>query len=129
MSSDPTLTIVPRLGEEVIIEVVRKFYEQVPADPVLGPMYPPEDLKGAEIRLHEFLIFRFGGDDRYLRHRGHPALRMRHVPFAVTQKASEHWIRMMGTALDQTEMPDDAREVMRTFLSSTANFLINRREG
>ena len=40
---------------------VAAFYRQIPADPILGPMYPAEDLDGAEVRLRNFLIFRFGG--------------------------------------------------------------------
>ena len=37
------------------------FYRQVPSDNILGPMYPAQDLEGAQQRLRDFLIFRFGG--------------------------------------------------------------------
>src|SRR5580658_6455967 len=59
------------------------IYRQVPADDVLGPIYPAHDLPGAEQRLRDFLIFRFGGPATYLEQRGHPRLRMRHAPFSI----------------------------------------------
>jgi hypothetical protein len=44
----------------------------------LGPMYPAQHLLGAEQRLQDFLIGRFGGPHTYIEQRGHPRLRARH---------------------------------------------------
>ena len=71
------------IGEEGFARLVRGFYQQVPHDPVLGPMYPKDDLPGAEQRLRDFLVGRFGGPPRYIEERGHPRLRMRHMPFVI----------------------------------------------
>src|SRR4051812_32207606 len=49
-----------RIGEEGFARLLGAFYRRVRADDLLGPMYPPEDWEGAEGRLREFLIFRFG---------------------------------------------------------------------
>jgi hemoglobin len=68
------------VGEPGITRVVAAFYRRVPSDDVLGPMYPPEDLEGAEQRLRDFLIYRFGGPQRYIEQRGHPRLRARDRP-------------------------------------------------
>ena len=43
------------IGEEGFARLVRGFYKQVPDDPLLGPMYPGDDLAGAEQRLRDFL--------------------------------------------------------------------------
>ena len=118
--------IVPRVGEEAITRLVHAFYAQVPADPVLGPMYPAGDLAGAEGRLRDFLVFRLGGSARYIETRGHPRLRMRHAPFAIDQRARDHWVMMMDRALDQIGLPRGADAVLRPFLHETANFLMNR---
>ena len=67
------------IGEDGFVRLIRAFYAQVPDDPILGPMYPKEDLAGAEERLRDFLIGRFGGPQRYVERRGHPRLRMRHA--------------------------------------------------
>jgi hemoglobin len=105
---------------------VHAFYRQVPADDILGPMYPPEDLAGAESRLRDFLIGRFGGPQRYIEQRGHPRLRARHAPFAIDQRARDRWVALMTTALDETALPEDADAVLRDFFHSTATFMINR---
>ena len=54
------------IGEEGFSRLVRAFYAQVPSDDVLGPMYPQDDLQGAEERLRDFLIGRFGGPPTYM---------------------------------------------------------------
>src|SRR5690606_17070227 len=80
------------IGEEGFARLVRGFYAQVPGDPILGPMYPQDDLDGAEERLRDFLIGRFGGPPRYIEQRGHPRLRMRHVPFHINTAARNRWV-------------------------------------
>jgi hemoglobin len=89
-------------------------------------MYPADDLEGAEQRLRDFLIFRFGGPPAYIEQRGHPRLRMRHAPFAVTPAAGERWIQLMSRALEEAELPADVTTVLREFFQSTAAFLQNR---
>lgn len=114
------------IGSDGISRLVREFYRQVPLDDILGPMYPAEDLQGAEDRLRMFLIFRFGGPQDYLQHRGHPKLRLRHAPFAIDQAARDRWVRLMDNALQSCQFQADVTHVIRMFLSSVASFLINR---
>jgi hemoglobin len=98
----------------------------VPGDDILGPMYPPHDMAGAEQRLRDFLVGRFGGPSRYVEQRGHPRLRMRHMPFAIDQRARDRWIALMDRALDEVELPADVTALMREFLAQVATFMINR---
>lgn len=114
------------IGEEGFRRLVGAFYRQVPGDDILGPMYPPHDLAGAEERLREFLAFRFGGPPRYLEQRGHPRLRMRHAPFPIGQAARDRWMQLMKTALAEAALPADAEAVLREFFESTATFMMNR---
>lgn len=118
-------SVCPTIGEPGIGRVVSLFYRRVPDDDVLGPMYPPDELAEAESRLREFLIFRFGGSDRYLQQRGHPRLRIRHAPFALTQQARDRWVTLMDQALTEAELPPDIERIMREFLHQTATFLVN----
>jgi hemoglobin len=114
------------IGEEGFARLVRGFYKQVPDDPLLGPMYPGDDLPGAEQRLRDFLIGRFGGPPRYVEERGHPRLRMRHMPFAIDGEARNRWVALMDRALDEAALPPDVSAVLRAFFHSTATFLRNR---
>jgi len=121
--------VYERIGEDGFARLVRAFYAQVPADEVLGPMYPPEDLAGAEERLRDFLVGRFGGPPRYVEQRGHPRLRMRHMPFAINQEARDRWMALMERALQEAQLAPDVAELMRQFLGQVATFMINRGNG
>ncbi len=115
-------------GHEGFRRLVASFYRRVPDDDVLGPMYPADDLAGAEERLRGFLEFRFGGPSTYIEQRGHPALRMRHAPHALTAAARNRWVELMSQALDEAELPDDVVTLLRDFFGRTATFLINQPE-
>src|SRR5580765_7760034 len=120
--------IFARIGEQGIARVVAAFYARVPQDDVLGPMYPPEDLAGAEERLRDFLIYRFGGPQRYLEQRGHPRLRARHGRFAIDTRARDRWMQLMTEAIAEAGVPADVEIVMREFLDGIATFLMNKGE-
>jgi hemoglobin len=113
------------IGEEGFRRLVRAFYAQVPDDDILGPMYPRQDLAGAEERLCLFLIGRFGGPPTYMAQRGHPRLRMRHAPFRLDAAARNRWVRLMDCALDEAALPPEAVEVLRPFFHDVATFLRN----
>jgi hemoglobin len=120
--------IYAAIGEVGFERLVAAFYRQVPGDDVLGPIYPAHDLKGAEQRLRDFLIFRFGGPAVYIEQRGNPRLRMRHAPFSIGQAQRARWVRLMRRALDEAAFPDEVRQILQTFFESTAAFLVNRAE-
>ena len=120
--------VYARIGEDGFARLIHAFYAQVPGDDVLGPMYPADDLEGAEARLRDFLVGRFGGPPRYIESRGHPRLRARHAPFVIDQRARDRWLQLMTRALDATALPREADEVLRAFFADTATFMINRRD-
>ncbi len=119
--------IYSAIGEEGFERLVAAFYRRIPADDILGPMYAEDnDLAGAEERLRDFLIFRFGGPPRYIEQRGHPRLRMRHVRFPIGQAARDRWMELMDAALAEAAFPVEVEVKLRAFFDSTATFLINR---
>ena len=118
--------VYARIGEDGFARLVRAFYAQVPGDAILGPMYPADDLAGAEARLRDFLVGRFGGPNRYIEQRGHPRLRMRHMPFAIDRAARDRWVELMDHALDTAAIDAPARALLREFLHGMATFMMNR---
>jgi hemoglobin len=114
------------IGEEGFTRLVAAFYRQIPQDDILGPMYAKQDLEGAEQRLRDFLIFRFGGPQRYLEERGHPRLRMRHHPFTIDATARDRWITLMENAMQEAALPPEVEQTLRPFFAHVATFLINR---
>lgn len=117
--------IYGRIGEEGFARLVAAFYAQVPGDDILGPMYPADDLPGAEARLRDFLVGRFGGPTRYIEQRGHPRLRARHAPFVIDQRARDRWMALMTNAIAAAALPDDVEALLRAFFEATATFMIN----
>jgi hemoglobin len=87
------------IGSEGFARLVADFYSQVRHDDLVGSMYPPQDLDGAEQRLLDFLIYRFGGPQSYIEQRGHPRLRARHSAFPIDQAARDRWSQLMSNAL------------------------------
>lgn len=114
------------IGEERFKQLIANFYRQIPGDDILGPLYPQDDFPGAEERLREFLIFRFGGPSQYLEKRGHPRLRMRHAPFPVNQAARDRWMQLMEKALESVPVPEEAKQLLRAYFESTATAMMNR---
>jgi hemoglobin len=114
------------IGEEGFTRLIAAFYRQVPGDDILGRMYPPHDLAGAEQRLRDFLVGRFGGPQRYIEQRGHPRLRMRHMPFAVDAAARERWLQLMANALDEVKLPPEVDAFLRDFFDGVSAMLVNR---
>ena len=126
---DPQVTegdLYATMGEAGFTRLVGAFYAQVPGDDILGPMYAHGDLAGAEERLRDFLVFRFGGPTRYVERRGHPRLRARHAPFHIDRGARDRWVTLMERALDQAALAPEADALLRAFFRETATFLMNR---
>lgn len=114
------------LGEEGFTRLVSAFYRQVPGDDILGKMYPENDRAAAEQHLRDFLIYRFGGPERYVEQRGHPRLRARHLPFRIDQAARDRWMQLMNTALAQAALPVAVEQFLRAFFEQMSTFLINQ---
>ena len=117
--------IYAQIGEEGFERLVRAFYAQVPTDDILGPMYPADDLAGAEERLKDFLVGRFGGPPRYVEQRGHPRLRMRHMPFKLDQRARDRWVQLMDRAFEEAKLPAESEKLLCDFFHHMASFLMN----
>jgi hemoglobin len=112
-------------GTETFERLVRGFYERVADDPVLRPMYPA-DLDPPRERLTLFVIQYFGGPATYSQKRGHPRLRMRHIPFAIDQAARDRWVTHMLASLDSLGLEPSVRDELRRYFQDAATFMINR---
>lgn len=99
MTEDPQTFYDAVGGHETFRKIVSRFYELVREDEVLLPLYPPDELDDAEVRLRMFLEQYWGGPRTYSDQRGHPPrLRMRHVPFKIGFIERDAWLRCMHTA-------------------------------
>lgn len=112
-------------GESTFRRLVAKFYEDVAVDPLLRPMYPEEDLAGAQERLFLFLQQYWGGPHTYSQLRGHPRLRIRHAAFHVGTAERDAWLAHMRDALDSLHLDSNLESELWSYLVAAAHSLVN----
>ena len=115
-------------GADTFHAIVSRFYQLVPEDEILRRVYPLDDLEGAEERLRMFLEQYWGGPRTYSEQRGHPRLRMRHVPFQIGPFERDAWLRCMHTAvasIDSDTLDDAHRKELLEYLEMAAHSLVN----
>ena len=123
-------------GQEFFDALVDRFYDAVERDPVLRPMYP-RDLRQSRERLAGFLAQYWGGPPRYSEERGHPRLRMRHLPFAIGPAERDAWMAHMTASLDVATvadgtgrpLPAEIRAAMFDHFVNAATHLVNQTGG
>ena len=126
MTADPD-TLYQRAGGTPFFEaLVGSFYAGVASDPVLRAIYPEPDLADAERRLRLFLIQYWGGPRTYDDERGHPRLRMRHVPFAIGPAERDRWLVHMRAAIAVSGPPDDVAAELERYFTMAAEAMRNR---
>ena len=116
-------------GHEAFVKLIHEFYRGVADDPELRALYPEEDLGPAEQRLLMFFEQYWGGPTTYSEQRGHPRLRMRHVPFAVTPQMRDRWLLHMMNAVDTLELPKELDDLLRDYCTRAAYSLVNAPAG
>jgi hemoglobin len=105
-------------------ELTTRFYDGVAADPVLRPLYP-DDLAAAREHLRDFLIQYWGGPTNYSDARGHPRLRMRHVPFVIGVPERDAWFRHMAAAVQAGGLASSDETEMLAYFANAATHLVN----
>jgi hemoglobin len=122
-----TLSLYERAGGTPFFEaLVGRFYAGVATDPLLRRIYPESDLAPAQRRLTLFLIQYWGGPTTYDDERGHPRLRMRHVPFAIGPEARDRWLFHMRAALTEVAPRRDLAVELDRYFGTAAEAMRNR---
>jgi hemoglobin len=125
MDADSDLTIYEFVGgEETFRKLVDEFYRRVEADTTLRKMFPADLAPGKEYQFF-FLSQYFGGPTTYMEQRGHPRLRMRHMPFVIDGKARDAWLGHMLASIDHVGIDEPARSAMREYFERASEAMIN----
>jgi len=103
--------------------LVASFYAGVRVDPVLRPMYPEDDMAGAERRLTLFLAQYWGGPTTYMEERGHPRLRARHFPFVIGPDERDRWLVCMAAAVEECTAPGPVRDALMQYFVPVADMM------
>ena len=114
-------------GDAYFEQLTSHFYASVATDPVLLRLYPDQvDLEPARQRLCLFLIQYWGGPMTYMEQRGHPRLRMRHVPFVIGAAERDAWVNAMSAAVDATGVGEPERGELLAYFEMAATHLQNQ---
>jgi hemoglobin len=87
-------------GQETIDKLVDAFYPKVYADKDLRPLFEG-DMEEIKRKQRMFLPQFLGGPALYSQEFGPPAMRHRHLPFEVTPKRAQCWLRCMKEAFQE----------------------------
>jgi hemoglobin len=124
---DPVSQIFSAVGgsDEPFVRLVDEFYTRVEQDALLRPLYP-DDLQEPKRKLYLFLIQRCGGKTTYSDERGHPRMRMRHMPFPIGIPERDAWLKNMSAAMDSVPEFASQRETLDAYFLEFATFLMNK---
>ena len=114
-------------GDAAVRKLVDRFYDLMDenTDAATIRKMHPDDLTESRNKLYEFLSGFLGGPPLYHQNRGHPKLRMRHLPFEIDEQARDAWLACMNQSL--SELTDDKLLLMQLKSSfyKTAHHMIN----
>ena len=118
--------IIPyeEIGAERLSQLVDAFYARVAAHPKLQPIFP-DDLSETARKQKQFLTQYLGGPNLYSEEHGHPRLKARHNPFAITPARAQAWLECMSEAMDEVGLSGKFRETLYNRLVLTAHHMIN----
>lgn len=115
-------------GEAAIRAIVDDFYDTIDSEaPVLRAMLPKDDATSRR-KLGDYLVEWTGGPALYTPVRGHPRMRMRHMPFVITESDARQWLGCMAVALDTNDVDGDVRQFLDHRLEQLALHMINSSE-
>lgn len=115
-------------GEQGVRDLVDRFYDLMDCLPEAATIrhMHPDDLSESREKLFLFLSGWTGGPQLYIQRRGHPRLRMRHLPFPVDESARDQWMLCMNRALEQTVADPALRSYLSASFYRVADFMRNR---
>ncbi|MFY8126505.1 MAG: group II truncated hemoglobin [Hydrogenophaga sp.] len=114
-------------GADAVRRLVDRFYDlmdELPETYGLRQLHPA-DLTGSRQSLFEFLSGWFGGPPLYIEKKGHPRLRMRHMPFAIGPAERDQWMLCMRTALDEQVSVEALRQGVLNAFVQMADHMVN----
>ena len=111
-------------GEEGIRRWVDRFYDQVPQDPVLAPLFPPDLSVSREKQAAYFTEF-FGGPPLYSQTFGRPFMRYLHRNVRIGQPERDAWMNGMMAALRAERNDPALLEAVAARLEPMATQMIN----
>jgi hemoglobin len=106
--SDEVPTLYEWIGGRAAIErLMTRFYERVPSDPLIAPLFAAMDPAHAE-HVAAFVGEVFGGPKAYSeQHGGHPAMIRHHIGKRISEEQRERWMSLLLACANEVGIPTD----------------------
>lgn len=129
MQAESPLTHYQRIGgAEKVRALVHRFYQimdELPESYGIRKMHA-EDLNNSEDKLFKYLTGWMGGPQLYIQEYGHPMLRRRHLPFAISVSERDQWLLCMNKALQEVVADETLRKELATAFAGVADHMRNQ---
>jgi len=127
MSEDKVTPYEMLGGEQVLKDIVRRFYQIMDAMPEAQGVRAmhPADLKTSEEKLFMFMSGWLGGPSLFIEKFGHPRLRARHLPFKIDKSERDQWMLCMVQAFEDSNVQEPLRSELLNALLSLADHMRN----
>lgn len=112
-------------GHDTFRAIMKRFFAEVRATPDVAALYSHDDWDGAESRLLLFFEQYWGGPMTYSRTRGAPMLKMRHMPYKITESVARQWASCMHTAIGEATLGAEDAALMHDYVDRACVYLIN----
>ena len=123
----PSPEIYAAMGADAIVQMLEDFYAEL-GKSWLRPMFP-NDMVAASRKSAAFFIGLLGGPPLYQQLYGNPAMRARHMPFAIDAAARQEWLRCFDVVLADAPVrynfPAEHLPGFRAFLEGFATWMVN----
>lgn len=114
-------------GEEGVRKLVNRFYDIMDADKnanAIRAMHK-EDLTAIREGLFEYLSGWLGGPALFVAKHGSPCITKQHKPYVIDQTASDAWMYCMTKAMEDVEIEDKYRDMLKPAFQRICDTLIN----
>ncbi|MFL5562469.1 MAG: group II truncated hemoglobin [Gemmatimonadaceae bacterium] len=115
-------------GDAAVRQLVDRFYDLMDSAPEAKHVRAlhAASLKASREKLYMFLTGWLGGPQLYVEKHGHPRLRQRHFPFAISSRERDEWLWCMDRAMDEQPMPAELHAMLKQKLHALADHMRNQ---
>jgi hemoglobin len=118
-------TLYVRIGNENLQKLIDQFYDLVFSSEKIAPLFK-NDKEEIKEKQYLFLSQFLGGPQLYTEKYGHPKMRARHLPHAISEEAKNEWLRCMKLAVETLDLTDDLKIALYNCFPAVAQHMVNQ---
>lgn len=125
---EETSSLYDRLGAQNLQLLIDHFYDLVFADERINALFsktPKEEIKQKQ---YQFLTQFLGGPTLYSDQYGHPKMRARHIPHAITESKAIAWLQCMNQAVYKLPIDEPLKKELFSRFPQVAFHMVNTPE-